>query len=289
MELRQLKYFLKAKELMNFTEAANSLNISQSTLSQQIKQLETEIDTPLFNRIGKRIQLTEAGNIFADFAKKSVRSSEESLMAMYDLKKLSRGSLKIGVSYGLRSILVPAVKKFTQNYPQINLEILFETTDILLKKLGDADLDLVLSYQEDHPAENFMYQNLFVSEMMFVTSADSAFSTLKKIDLNTISELPLAMPFDGFSTTHYVMDLFKSNQIIPNVKMKINDIPTLIDIVKDGILHTILAESTVIDRQNLITIPIKENNAERKGVLIYLKEAYQTEAMKSFAEIITTV
>lgn len=289
MELRQLKYFLKAKELMNFTEAANSLNISQSTLSQQIKQLETEIDTPLFNRIGKRIQLTEAGNIFADFAKKSVRSSEESLMAMYDLKKLARGSLKIGVSYGLRSILVPAVKKFTQNYPQINLEILFETTDILLKKLGDADLDWVLSYQEDHPAENFMYQNLFVSEMMFVTSADSAFSAFKKIDLKTISELPLAMPFDGFSTTHYVMDLFKSNQIIPNVKMKINDIPTLIDIVKDGIFHTILAESTVTDRQNLITIPIKENNAERKGVLIHLKEAYQTEAMKSFAEIITTV
>lgn len=289
MKLRQLKYFLKAKELMNFTEAANSLNISQSTLSQQIKQLETEIDTPLFNRIGKRIQLTEAGNIFADFAKKSVRSSEESLMAMYDLKKISRGSLKIGVSYGLRSILVPAVKNFTQNYPQINLEILFETTDILLKKLGDADLDLVLSYQEDHPAENFMYQNLFVSEMMFVTSADSGFSKLKKIDLKTISELPLAMPFDGFSTTHYVMDLFKNNQIIPNVKMKINDIPTLIDIVKDGIFHTILAESTVTDRQNLITIPIKENNEERKGVLIHLKEAYQTEAMKSFTEIITTI
>lgn len=86
MELRQLRYFLKAKELMNFTEAANALHISQSTLSQQIKQLETEIDTPLFNRIGKRIQLTEAGNIFADFAKKSVRSSEESLLAMHDLK-----------------------------------------------------------------------------------------------------------------------------------------------------------------------------------------------------------
>lgn len=109
-----------------------------------------------------------------------MRSSEESLLAMHDLKKLSRGSLKIGVSYGLRSILVPAVKNFIQKYPQINLEILFETTDILLKKLGDAELDLVLSYQEAQPAENFIYQNLFVSEMMFVTSVDSEFSKLKK-------------------------------------------------------------------------------------------------------------
>jgi LysR family cyn operon transcriptional activator len=60
MELRQLKYFLKAKELLNFTEAAEQLNISQSTLSQQIKQLEDELDIPLFNRIGKRVTLTEA-------------------------------------------------------------------------------------------------------------------------------------------------------------------------------------------------------------------------------------
>jgi LysR family cyn operon transcriptional activator len=61
MELRQLRYFLKAKELLNFTEAANALNISQSTLSQQIKQLEDELQISLFNRIGKRITLTEAG------------------------------------------------------------------------------------------------------------------------------------------------------------------------------------------------------------------------------------
>jgi LysR family cyn operon transcriptional activator len=54
MELRQLKYFLKAKELLNFTEAAAALNISQSTLSQQIKQLEDELSVPLFNRIGKK-------------------------------------------------------------------------------------------------------------------------------------------------------------------------------------------------------------------------------------------
>jgi LysR family cyn operon transcriptional activator len=74
MELRQLKYFLKAKELLNFTEAAEQLNISQSTLSQQIKQLEDELDIPLFNRIGKRVTLTEAGALFADFAfKVSIR------------------------------------------------------------------------------------------------------------------------------------------------------------------------------------------------------------------------
>ena len=61
MELRQLKYFKEACELQNFSEAARVLHISQSTLSQQIKQLEDELDVLLFDRIGKRIVPTEAG------------------------------------------------------------------------------------------------------------------------------------------------------------------------------------------------------------------------------------
>ena len=77
MELRQLKYFLKAKELLNFTEAARALNISQSTLSQQIKQLEDELNVPLFNRIGKRITLTEAGNLFSEYALQSINRANE--------------------------------------------------------------------------------------------------------------------------------------------------------------------------------------------------------------------
>lgn len=64
MELRQLKYFKEACELQNFSEAARVLHISQSTLSQQIKQLEDELDVLLFDRIGKRIVPTEAGLAF---------------------------------------------------------------------------------------------------------------------------------------------------------------------------------------------------------------------------------
>ena len=71
MELRQLKYFVRSAELLNFTEAANDLFISQSTLSQQIKQLEDELDMLLFDRVGKRVRLTEAGNLFLTYARQS--------------------------------------------------------------------------------------------------------------------------------------------------------------------------------------------------------------------------
>lgn len=82
MELRQLCYFLKACELVNFTEAVSYLHISQDTLSQQIKQLEEELGILLFNRIGKRIEVTEAGDIFAKYARKSLKRSEEGCLAI---------------------------------------------------------------------------------------------------------------------------------------------------------------------------------------------------------------
>ena len=72
MELRQLKYFTRSAEMLNFTEAAKSLFISQSTLSQQIKQLEDELEILLFDRIGKTVRLTEAGKLFLPYARQAI-------------------------------------------------------------------------------------------------------------------------------------------------------------------------------------------------------------------------
>ena len=72
MEIRQLRYYIFAAKTLNFTEAAQLSNISQSTLSQQIKQLETDLGVSLFERIGKRILLSEAGRSFLPFAANTV-------------------------------------------------------------------------------------------------------------------------------------------------------------------------------------------------------------------------
>lgn len=88
MELRQLKYFKKACELENFSEAARLLHISQSTLSQQIKQLEEELDVLLFDRIGKRIIPTEAGRAFLPYAHQAIQDAENGKQIIRDLKEL---------------------------------------------------------------------------------------------------------------------------------------------------------------------------------------------------------
>ena len=283
MELRQLKYFLKAKELLNFTEAATTLNISQSTLSQQIKQLEEEIQTPLFNRIGKRITLTEAGELFAEFASQSVNRAYDGLMLIKDLNNLNVGSLKIGVTYALRNLLTKALIIFSRKFPSIKIRIVFGTSSELLDKLNQTELDFVLTFREEKEDTHLYYQSLFSSPLTLVVSKNNHLSEAQYITLKEVARLPLALPDSGYSTIQFINNLLKKNKLHPNAMVEINDIPTLLELVKSGYWNTILTQVSVDDPE-LITIPIKGRNMLREATFISLKDAYQKKAVKAFIE-----
>ena len=95
MELHQLRYFIRAAELLHFTRAAESLYVSQPTLSSHIQQLEKELGCPLFDRVGRRVRLTEAGQLLLDHARKAIREVDVSKEAVAELLGLRRGALRL--------------------------------------------------------------------------------------------------------------------------------------------------------------------------------------------------
>lgn len=285
MELRQLKYFLKAKELLNFTEAANQLNISQSTLSQQIKQLEEEIKIPLFNRIGKRITLTEAGFLFAEFALQSVNRAKDGLLLMKDLSNLHVGTLSIGVTYALRNLLTKALLLFSEKFPAIKVKILFGTTSELIDKLTSTELDFLLTFREESSDVRLEHRTLFFSPMTLVVSKNSILSSRSSITLKEITQLPLALPDSGYSTIQFINNLLRMKKLKPNVLIEINDIPTLLELVKTGGWYSILTQVSVDDAA-LTTIPITGKNMLREATVISLKDAYKKKAAKAFEDLL---
>lgn len=286
MELRQIRYFLKAKELLNFTDAAKHLYISQSTLSQQIRQLEEELGIPLFNRIGKRILLTEAGSIFSVYAEKSLLRSQEGFFALQDLKELKSGKLNIGVTYGMRETLIRALISFSKEYPAVKVNIVFGTTSELMNKLHHLELDFALTFAKGNRKETFVYHPLFTSPMTLVASRNSELAKKESITLKEIARLPLIMPAKGYSTAKFVTEAFESGGLLPEIFIEINDIPTLLQLTKSGNWYTILAQTTVTDKDDLITIPIKGKNMIRTAMLVSLKDAYEKKAMKTFFEFL---
>jgi len=286
MELRQLRYFIKAKELLNFTEAARVLNISQSTLSQQIKQLEEELDILLFDRIGKRIVLTEAGEMFSEYASQSIDKANEGLLLLRDLNNLNTGKITIGVIYSMRIPFAKALIQFAKLYPRIKIQVVFGTTKDLLEKLDLHHFDFVLTFYEKTKHPHLKYQTLLSSNMVLVTSRKSPLAFKSSISLKQVAALPLALPFSGYSTIEFFVESFSQKKLDPNICMEINDIPTLFEIVKTGHWHTILSETSVNDPQ-VVGIPIEGKKMRRTIMIVSLKEAYEKKAVKKFYELLT--
>ncbi|WP_299990430.1 LysR family transcriptional regulator [uncultured Pontibacter sp.] len=283
MELRQLRYFLKAKELLNFTAAAHSLHISQSTLSQQIKQLEEELGISLFNRIGKRITLTEAGELFATYASQSVKNANDGLMLLNDLNDLNTGTIYIGVTYGLQHMLTQALMRFASAFPKINVQVLFGTSEDLIEKLYHLEFDLILVFNESTQEPAFKYHPLFDSPVTLVTSKTSPLSDRTSITLEEIAQLPLAITTKGNGLNHFIMKAFKESGLKSNIGIEVNDIPTILELVKTGQWHTILVQTSV-NHKELVTIPIKGEKMVRTAMLISLKDAYEKKAVTKFYE-----
>jgi len=285
MELRQLRYFVKARELMNFTEAAAGLNISQSTLSQQIRQLENELGIPLFDRIGKRIALTEAGKLFYDYALKTVASANSGFELLKDLQELKTGNLTIGVSPGLRHLFTPVLVKFMQRYPLVKMQVIFGSSDELKNRLLNHQTDLLLTFEDLMMHEHLEYQPLFQSALCLAIARKHPLAQKSNITLKEVAELPLVLAAKGHSTREFIDDAFARHRLNPQVAAEINDIPTLIELVKTGKWHTVLTQSSISSSDKLVAVPITGRNI-RRAMLIRLQGAYETKAQKEFRRLI---
>jgi LysR family cyn operon transcriptional activator len=286
MELRQLRYFIRSAEVLNFTEAAHALYISQSTLSQQVKQLEDELGMLLFDRVGKRVRLTEAGALFLPYARQAIHDSESGRHVIEDLKGLQTGTLSIGATYGLSTLLTPTLIAFSKQYPTIKIVVEFGTSEDLLEKLKQAEVDFVLSFSQVQETNIFFSQPLFESKLSLVFHPSNKVSGKKSIAVHELEGIPLVLPAKGFNTRHFLSDVFRQNKITPDIRMELNDINTLLQLVETGNWCTIMTMAAVKSRQSLKTIPITGIDITRQASITWLKDVYRKKAALVFTEMI---
>ena len=147
MELRHLKSFVSAAKLLNFSEAAKAMCITQSTFSQTIKQLEDELGTKLFYRDTHAVSLTEAGNELLPYAKNAIYSAENCAKRIADFRSLKCGALNIGVTHSFNMVMHETLHDFMKLYPGIFLNIVYKPMTDLIMRLENHELDFVLSFR----------------------------------------------------------------------------------------------------------------------------------------------
>lgn len=284
MELRQLMYFVKAAELAHFTEAAAALYITQSTLSQQIKQLENELGILLFDRIGKHVHLTEAGGVFLLHARQILLDVEKGRQAIQDLQNMLSGELRIGVTYAFTSFLLPALTTFPVKYPGIKIYVEYGTTETLESKLRASELDMVLAFHQDAFYKDLDSRPLFRSRTVMAVSKKHKLAGLKKVSLRALSGIDLIFPSRGFSARDSLDEVLLKNKIQPAVRIEMNDVHSILALVEKGHWATLLNERALLGWKNLVAITLEGKELRRWAHIIWQKGTYHKKAADLFIQ-----
>ena len=142
MEIRQLKTFVCVAELLSFTRASRKLYLAQSSVSAQVKALEEELDVKLFDRIGRRVLLTDAGRKLYAYARRVEEMTRE-IQSEFSSDRYARGALTIRVPETLASVYMPAVvERFHSDHPKVKLELINCSDEQLREELNSGRIDL---------------------------------------------------------------------------------------------------------------------------------------------------
>ena len=193
MELRQLSTFIQVAQLKSFSRAAESLGYSQSAVTVQIRQLEEELDTRLFDRIGKHISLTARGVQFLEHAYDVLQEVNKARLSVSDTGEL-HGRLHIGTIESLCFSKLPAaLHAYWQRHPKVVVHVTTGEPKFLIERMARGELDLIYILDEPRYSNNWNKLMERKERVVFVTSA-SLGAELEGIPELTVEDL-LDRPF----------------------------------------------------------------------------------------------
>lgn len=286
MELRQLRYFAKAAETLNFSDAAKCLNIAQSSLSQQVKQLEDELGTQLFIRSSHSIRLTEAGEVMLPFALRTLNEAESCADRIHDLQKLLTGTLNIGVTHSFSPILTESVISFMKMYPGIKLNIIYKQMNELMESLTKREIDFVLAFKPIQPLPEVKSHILFQNSLSAIVGSHHPLASREKISIAELEKYELALPSKGLQARN-AFDCIVTDYSNLKIRIELNEVNTLLKLVRQTSLVTVLAEDSIYDARDVKAVPIDVQDNQMTGCVHIMKGTYRKHSMQEFIRLLT--
>ena len=286
MELRQLKYFVNVADNLSFSEAAKNLCVTQSTLSQQIKQLERELGTQLFIRSSHKVALTEAGEELLPHAKNTIHSAEICISRISDLNELSSGTLNIGVTYSFSPILTETLITFMRMYPLIKLNIFYKPMSELMDLLKQREVDFVLAFKPSEPVEGVESLTLFQNSLSAIVRTSHALASSSSVSLAELEKYELALPSKGLQARN-AFDRIITPYNCFKVRIELNEVNILLNLIRKTEFVTVLAEASIHNESGVKAIPLSIPNNEMAGCVHILKESYRKHSMQEFIRLLS--
>lgn len=288
MEIRQLQTFVQAAQLESFSKTAEMLGYSQSAITVQMRLLETELNTRLFDRIGKRVVLTPQGREFLKSANKILYEVNKASKSMNEDRELTN-PLHVGTIESLCTAKFPRLlSEFHFLHPRVNLQITVDSPEKLIRMMEHNELDLIYILDTPRWDENWVKVMELAEPVVFVASAASRFAGKERLVLDDILQEPFFLT-EKHANYRQALDqqLALRRQSISPV-LEISDTEFIIRMLELNQGLSFLPYFAVeqdIYKHRIITLDVKDVHISMYRQIFYHKNKFRTREMEEFIRL----
>lgn len=291
--LQQLRILKAVAAEKSFTKAAETLFISQPSLSKQIKILENRLGIILLNRENNKLSLTESGKVFLHYSERILALCEESCRALNDVKNGDRGNLVVGASQTIGTYLMPRVLVlFAQHYPQINIKVQVDSTRIIAKKVLNHEIDIAVVGGDvpEQLKKNLEIEKFVEDELILIIPKSHPFALKKqkKINKDDLYHLNFITLNSTSTIKNFIDNILIENNIETkqfNIVMQLNSIEGIKTAVSLGLGAAFVSSSAIekeIELKTVEIINIENIRITRTLSIITNKDLYPSKALEFF-------
>ncbi|TCS64276.1 LysR family transcriptional regulator [Varunaivibrio sulfuroxidans] len=286
--LRQLKVFSSVVKHNSYTRAAEDLNLSQPAVSMQIKQLENQVRLPLLEHVGKKIYLTQAGQIVLQHARDVLQQIDDLDAVLNEYKEPGHGRLRIAAATTANYFAPALLRIFHERYPLVSVHLDVTNRKALLAQLAENDVDMVIMGmppgEMDLEAGSFMENPLVV-----IAPPDHAFATGKKIPLRALEKEIFLVREKGSGTRQAMERFFRKHDLKITYGMEVSSDEAIKQSVQAGLGLGLMSRDAVqmeLTLGRLIIPDIQRFPLMRSWYLVSRKGKHLSPSAQAFRDFV---
>jgi LysR family transcriptional regulator, transcriptional activator of the cysJI operon len=288
MEVRDLQVFISVAKHLNYTRAGKEVHLSQPSVSVRIKQLETELGMKLFEQLGKKVALTEAGQLLVPYAQRVITAIDDAEHAIKDLQGLQRGSLRIGASTTPGMYIIPqTIARFKELHPKIDVHLgIKDTRDI---EDGVIRNEFDFGFVGGHLAgDEIDVLPWLTDELVLIVPPAHRLSRKKNVKREDLEKENFIGRESGSATRATVARSLKDSQLQLQTVMEMENPESLKKAVQSGLGIAFISKFAVeseLKAKTLSTVRIAKLVIDRELKIVYRKDKHLSRAARAFIEL----
>lgn len=282
MTIRDLEIFVAVAESGHIGSAANKLYISQPTVSHVISQIEETYHVKLFERLSRKLYITETGEELLQYARHLLANFRD--MEHYLYHASEQICLHIGASLTVGSFfLAGMVTKFERENPNIRVRVYIDNTKNIISRILDGSLDVAV-VEGDVSSDDVLEKVVYEDELVLICGKGHPFAYRKSVRLSELKNMDFVLREEGSGTRDFLINLTEKRGIPIVEKWVCHSSDSIINIVAAGQGVSILSKSLVLHEPDVVQVPIVNMALKRKFRLVYHKDKYLSSALRSLMD-----